>query len=166
MEWGCVVVLDSGERRTVRHQAFHRGSVAVTRCDEHCEDVVRRRVESIGKRPPPAGRELHRTDERQQDEPTAAGALDVMDQLGPAWEPVLARNREVCACETDSIARCTARDRVYPSECRLVSAARVAQQVFGLLPELFEGRARGERATRSGRTGVTAGRGGWGHEIS
>ncbi|MGH7503964.1 MAG: hypothetical protein ACREL7_19730 [Longimicrobiales bacterium] len=59
-------------------------------------------------------------------------------QLRPARETVLARDCEVCVREGDSSARSAAPGRRYARERSRVSAARITQQVFGLLPELLE----------------------------
>ncbi len=50
-----VVVLDGRQRGDTCDESFHGRDVAVTRRDEHREDVVGRRVGAIGERPAATG---------------------------------------------------------------------------------------------------------------
>ena len=66
--------------------------------DEHGEDIVGRRVGAIGETVAATGRELHRPDQGATHQ-AAADRLDVADELRPAREAVLARDRELRASE-------------------------------------------------------------------
>ncbi len=149
VDWRRVVVLDGRERGMARHEFLHRGDVTLARRGEHGEDIVRWQVRSIGERPTPTGRELHRTNERPQNEPAAGDGLHMVHQLRPTRETELARDRELRVGEGDP---CAATDGRH-TRAR-VSAARVVKQVLGLLAELLERRALGEGPRRSGRAAI------------